>query len=124
MPLLLQHTGFHKRDYLKSIVSLSEIEVCISSLPSGNLMNRANTRLTLTNSFHPQGDGQTERTDVVLRMFLRNFIAPDHRVVAIFGIGMADPGPEGMWESSTCNIRPYDAEAPPACSLTQYHRGV
>jgi antitoxin component YwqK of YwqJK toxin-antitoxin module len=42
------------------------------------LMKRANTRLTLTTSFHPQGDGQTERINVILNMYLRNFIAADH----------------------------------------------
>jgi hypothetical protein len=41
-------------------------------------MKRANTRLTLTTSFHPQGDGQTERINAILNMYLRNFIAADH----------------------------------------------
>jgi hypothetical protein len=42
------------------------------------LMKRAKTRLTLTTSFHPQGDGQTERINAILNMYLRNFIATDH----------------------------------------------
>jgi hypothetical protein len=42
------------------------------------LMKRANTRLTLTTSFHPQGNGQTERINAILNMYLRNFIATDH----------------------------------------------
>jgi hypothetical protein len=41
-------------------------------------MRRANTRLTLTTSFHPQGDRQTERINAILNMYLRNFIAVDH----------------------------------------------
>jgi hypothetical protein len=41
-------------------------------------MKRANTRLTLTTSFHPQGDGQTERINAILNMYFRNFIAVDY----------------------------------------------
>ena len=41
-------------------------------------MKRANTRLTLTTSFHSQRDGQTEKINAIPKMYLRNFIAADH----------------------------------------------
>lgn len=64
--------------------------VCLYGLPQDNIsdcdhkftltfwqqvMTRASTRSLFTTSFHPEGDGHTERTNVALNMYLRNYIA-------------------------------------------------
>ena len=43
------------------------------------MIRRSGTKLILTTAFHPQGDGQTKRVNATLNMYLKNYIATDHR---------------------------------------------
>ena len=44
-----------------------------------HMMRRSGTKVILTTAFHLQGDGQTKRVNATLNMYLRNYIAADHR---------------------------------------------
>ena len=58
---------------------VSDRDVKFTSTFWQHLMSRLKTKLKMNTAFHPETDGQTERVNQVLNMYLRNYVAADQR---------------------------------------------